>query len=277
MASDVLWGCAGPGTNIATAATASAGHPYEDLKGSGSNQANENPITAQWYLTIKKNVDDATITPPYTHATADGRQGAYYLKLGTNNTADVVVPMLHRGSKIVVNVLASGMEKAKLQNAVVKFNVDYTAGSLNVATGEYKVPTATPAPTATTPITLTDHLGIVAQGATPTEEGSVTVSTTDDAYTCSAVIVPQTLAVTNDSGNGGIISIDLMSDTTSSATKTATYVWKTGSATDPQFVSGKVYTYNITVKASGLSVTATVSDWIDGQGGTPASGNAELQ
>ncbi len=280
MASDVLWGCAGTGANIVASASTSVGSegPYELLKGAGTNQANNNAITANQYLLIKKN---ETVTSPvsYTAKTGDGRVDAYYLTLGTPNTASVVVPMLHRGSKIIVNVLASGMIKDKLKNAVVKFNVDYTVGELNIATGEYKVPSGTAAPSATTPITLTDHLGIDAQGASPSPEGVTTVSTTDDAFTCSAVIVPQTISVTNDSGNGNIITIALMSDCTSSATETATYAFKLGTtagATPPTFVSGKVYTYNITVTASGLSVTTTVADWVDDTSG-PISGNAELQ
>lgn len=279
MASDVLWGCAGTGANIVASASTSVGSegPYELLKGTGSNQANNNIITANKYMTVKKNDADDDGNPDVT---SDGRVDAYYLALGTPNTASVVVPMLHRGSKIIVNVLASGMIKDKLKNAVVKFNVDYTVGELNIATGEYKVPSGTAAPTATTPITLTDHLGIDAQGASPSPEGVTTVSTTDDAFTCSAVIVPQTISVTNDSGNGNIITIALMSDCTSSATETATYAFKLGTtagATPPTFVSGKVYTYNITVTASGLSVTTTVADWVDGQGGTATSGSAELQ
>ena len=41
-----------------------------------------------------------------------------------------------------------------------------------------------------------------------------------------------------------------------------------------EFKSGKVYTYTITVKASGLDIVATVEDWA--VGGTD-TGNAVLQ
>lgn len=278
MASDVLWGCVGTGTYVEQAGyDGTTGYtpegPYHKL----GYTASVNEVSANQYMTIKKN--ETSGSPTYT---ADGQHDAYYFKYdatGPNkaNTATVVVPMLHRGSKIVVNLVPGGMEKSKLKNAVVKFNVDYTAGSLNMSTGEYSVTSGTATPAASTPITLTDHLGIKTQSATADEEGVATVTTANDAYTCSAVIVPQTLAVTNDGGDGSIITIDLKSDQTSSATTTATYAYKTNSTTDPEFESGKVYTYNITVQATGLTVTTSVSAWVDATSGTPYSGSAVLQ
>lgn len=273
MASDVLWGCAGTGTYVEKTgydgSTYTPEGPYHKL----SSTANVNEISANQYMIIKKN--GAPSSPTYT---TDNQYGAYYLKYDNSanlaNTATVVVPMLHRGSKIVVNLLPGGMAKDKLKNAVVKFNVDYIAGSLNMSTGEYAVTSGTAVPGASTPIILTDHLGIEAQGSA-TEEGVTTVTNANDAYTCSAVIVPQTLAVTNDGGNGNIITIELKSDLTSSATTTATYAFKTGSTTDPTFESGKVYTYNITVQATGLTVTTSVTDWVNA--GPSVNDNAVLQ
>lgn len=281
MASDVLWGCAGTGTYVEKSGydgtTYTPEGPYHKLGYSASVYE----ISANQYMIIKKN--ETAGTPPTPTNTTNGKYDAYYFEYDNPaniaNAATVVVPMLHRGSKIVVNLLPGGMAKDKLKNAVVKFNVDYIAGSLNVSTGEYSVTSGTPAPTATTPITLTDHLGIKAQGAA-TEEGVATVTTANDAYTCSAVIVPQTLSITNNGGNGNIITIDLKSDLTSSATTTAQYAYKTGSTTNPSFESGKVYTYNITVQATGLVVTTTVSNWVDGTSSLPGgngNGTAVLQ
>lgn len=277
MKSDVLWGCAGTGTYVeksaydGTTAGQTPEGPYHKL----GKAANFNEVSASKYMEIKKN--ETAGTPPTATHTTDGQYGAYYLKYdnpdNTANTATAVVPMLHRGSKIVINLLPGGMAKDKLKNAVVKFNVDYIAGSLNMSTGKYAVTTGTTA--AVTPITLTSHLGIDAQGTSPNAEGVATVTTSNDAFTCSAVIVPQTITTANNSGNGNIITIDLKSDLTSSATTTATYAYKTGSTTAPTFESGKVYTYNITVLATGLTVTTTVSDWVAGTGG--GSFNAVLQ
>ena len=278
--SDVLWGCAGTGTNVTTAAAI-----YSALGAT----AKTDEISAREYLLFKNNVTKTAseahraYTAKATTGADDGPDHAYYFKAGTQNSADVIVPMLHRGSKIIVNVLTSGMAKSKLQNAVVKFYVDYTVGELNIKTGEFKVPSGTSAPASATAITLTDHLGIVKQDASPTEEGSVTVTNTDDAYTCCAVIVPQTAAVANNGGNGSLITIDLKDATTGSANTTATYSYKLGTttgATAPTFASGKKYIYNITVKASGLSVTTTVADWSDDTSSLPGGngdGNAELQ
>ena len=294
MASDVLWGCAGTGTYVAAAAT--TGGAYEDLRwetttpGTYENSANNNKITAEQYLLVKKN--EASTTPSYTALTASGRSGAYYFTLGsgTANAADVVVPMLHRGSKIVVNLFASGMELAKLQHATVKFYVDYVDGELKISDGSY-VPAST-ATAARTAITLTNRLGIeatVTNATDPvTEEGKKTTTGTPalDYYTCSAVIVPQTNTKANGdvtsptaaNGTENLIEIELYSDNTASATKTATYGYKTKAAATT-FVSGKVYVYNITVKASGLTVTTTVQDWIDDSTALPSSGtgDADLQ
>ena len=134
-----------------------------------------------------------------------------------------------------------------------------------------------------TKITLTDRLGIRAKvasaGDTPTEQGVATISTTDDAYECSAVIVPQQNTTANNSGNSPIIEITLRSDNTSSATDIATYGYKTGASTATTFVSGKKYIYNITVTASGLVVSTQVLDWVDDSTSLPNSGtgDAELQ
>ena len=298
MASDVLWGCAGTGTYVAAAA--GSGGAYDNLKwestpGSGTfdmSSANNNKITAEQYLLVKKN---ETVTTPtaYTALGASGRSGAYYFTLGsgTANAADVVVPMLHRGSKIVVNLFASGMELAKLQHATVKFYVDYVDGELKISDGSY-VP-ASSATATRTAITLTDRLGIAATvtNATDavTDEGKKSTggASSVDYYTCSAVIVPQTNTVANGdvttpaaaNGTANLIEVELYSDNTSSATKTATYGYKTKAAATT-FVSGKVYIYNITVKASGLTVTTTVQDWSEdtwGTSTTPAGGEAELQ
>ena len=273
MKSDVLWGCAGTGTYVEKAGYDGTGQTLEGPYHKLNYIANLNEISAYQYMIIKKNGYPSSPT----HTTS-GKYGAFYLtydnSTNTDNKATVLVPMLHRGSKIVINLLPGGMSKDKLKNAVVKFNVDYINGSLNMSTGEYAVTSGTTTPTVPTAITLTDHLGIEAQGSA-TEEGVTTVTNANDAYTCSAVIVPQTLAVTNNGGNGNIITIDLKSDLTSSATTTATYAFKTLSSTDPVFESGKVYTYNITVKATGLTVTTSVSDWMSA--GTPVADNAVLQ
>ena len=311
MASDALWGCAGTGTYIqAAAATTGTGGPYEKLKGTASqNASNKNEISAQYYKIVK---DNKTISTPisYTQLGSSQQSGAYYFtyNISTGHSADVIVPMLHRGSKIVVNLYASGMELAKLQNAVVKFYVDYTKGELNISNGDYKEKTGE---TATrTAITLTDRLGIEATlpddgtgnapSGTVTEEGKFTNTTltpNKDYYTCSAVIIPHKNWTANgdnaassptNKGTKNIIEIELYSDarehdtSTGSSGKsqlTATYGYKTGEEAFT-YEAGKVYTYDITVKASGLTVTTTVSDWLtDSTFGTSGTqtGNADLQ
>jgi len=59
---------------------------------------------------------------------------------------------------------------------------------------------------------------------------------------------------------------------------TTSYKYKKSGITE--LLPGKVYTYNITVTASGFHVTTTVTDWTEDTWGTatsPATGSATLQ
>lgn len=264
MASDVLWGCAGTGTTVA--ASTSTGGAYKLL-----SKTNESAyeVSANQYKTVITNAGGAS--------TGKLPSSAYYLTTGTPNTADVVVPMLHRGSKIIVRLKATGMAKEKLQNAKVVFNADYKTGELKISDGTFAVPTGA---TATkTPIILTNRLGIASTvasaGDAVTEQGKATITTTDDAYECCAVIVPQQNATSNNSGDDPIIEITLRSDNTGSPTDIATYGYKTGATTATTFVSGKKYIYNITVTASGLVVSTQVLDWVDDSTSLPNSGTGD--
>lgn len=264
MASDVLWGCAGNGAAITTAYTASSGNPYYD-----ANYAAPTGLTSN--STISANTYATALTK------TEGFTNAFYRK--STKAADVVVPMLHRGSKIIVNLKTDGMLYTALKNAEVKINVDYLQGQLNLSTGELeKTGTA-----AVNPVLLTTHLGIDAPGATPTEEGVYQESSTTVGYSCSGVIVPQTLTEVVTNQNKAFIEIGLKESTSTAATNaastpgtlTATYAWKPASA--PTFESGKKYIYTITVKSDGLVVDVSVVDWVDAFGGTPTTGDATLQ
>lgn len=269
MASDVLWGCAGAGNYVDASIT--TGGAYKLLN--KETNANNNSICANTYMTAK--------------SASAGLANGYYSD-GSGN-ADVVVPMLHRGCKIIMNITTSGMDYTKLRNAEVYFKVDHTNGRLKISDGTYAIPSTetTPAASATT-IKLTTHLGIEEPSATPTAEGEYDPGSGVAGYTCSAVIVPQTNTTANNSGNDAIIEIKLKENTSDGAigtgtpavTATATYAWKTGNTTPTTFVSGKKYIYDIVVKATGLSVTTSVQDWVtDNDFGTSGTtgGNADLQ
>ena len=305
MASDVLWGCAGKGQYVQAAAKSEYPKgPYELLKGEGDNKANYNTISADEYMKVKKNLENDGTTPTKT---SSQQLGAYWLTYdntdpaNVDNAADVIVPMLHRGSKIIVKLNTSGMELDKLKNADVMFNVDHTKGTLNISSGAL----ATSDGGSKTDIYLTKRLGIKAnvvytedaenagtwvQGAT-TEEGTEGTGN-DKKYICSAVVLPQdmtaedrnliTIKLYDDCQTKTMPNAETADDTSNFydnakkykkyAKATATYVYKG----NVNLVSGKVYTYVITVKASGLSVTTSVSDWVKDQN-DPQTGNADLQ
>lgn len=249
LASDVLWGCAGTGTSIGTAAAASG--PYDLLKGTGSSKANNNAISATAWQTAKSAFSGSL-------SSTAGQSGAFYVESATK--ADVIVPMLHRGSKIVVQLKTDGsMAYSKLQKAKVSFGIDHKVGDLNIQTGGF---TATDVAAAGY-VVLTSRLGWSGSAA----EGSYEESSTQVGYQCSAIIIPQTPSTAVTAGQ--FIKIELGDGSTWT---NGTYAWTPTSA--PTFDSGKVYTYTITVKASGLDVVATVSDWVSGATDT---GSATLQ
>lgn len=198
-----------------------------------------NEISANKYAAADKT--DGTVT------------GAY---VGTGTGANVIIPMTHRGSKIIVKLTASGMDASKLDHATVKFMVDYTKGSMDLSTGTITTNTdaSNPNYTVSQPITLTPA---ATTGASPT--GGLDATT----HTCAAVILPQVINALetdkttaknpdNTNTNYRLIEITLSDGTTKYA-----YVVNTVQT----FESAKVYTYNITVTASGLNLTTTVTDW----------------
>ena len=243
LKSDVLWGCAGTGDKIVTAADKASegeGHsngPYELLKDGGDNKANNNAITANAWQNAKAAYNSTAL-----------ESGAYYVTSATE--AKVRIPMLHRGSKIIIRVktVATEMAYDKLSGATVQLKVDYLKGKLNLTSGAL----AHDGDASATYVTLTSNL------STAYSEESTQVG-----YQCCAVVIPQTTTAATAASQQFKITL---------SDNSTVYAWTPDSA--PTFDSGKVYTYTITVKPTGLSVDASVSNWVDGSSGT---GNAELQ
>ena len=248
----MLWGCAGTGTTIA--ASVATGGAYALLGKTGNN----NTISAATYLTTKKNDGSTPLT-------SSQLTGAYWFTyddaapVNEENKADVFVPLLHRGSKVVINLITdTSMPYTKLQHAKVSLGVDYVEGELNIQTGAF----TGSGTNAADYIVLTDNLG------DGTNAGPYPATGTQTGYTCCAVIVPH--VATKAKAAGKQIMIDLGDGTTWT---NGTYAWNPSS--DITFESGKVYTYTITVKASELTVVANVADWVSA--GATITGDATLQ
>lgn len=212
-----------------------------------------------------------------TSGNAGDVSGAY---IKTNSGLSVKIPMEHKASKIIVNLIPNGMVLSKLVGATVKFYVDYTQGTFNLSNGAITSTTLS----ALQPITLTTTLGKDANsntintytegngGYSAGSSSALTDFSTDNSYlhgySCSAIILPQKV---NGGANGNTPSsnvnlIEVYIDANTS------YIFKTSST--HTYEAGKVYTYNINVNASGLTVTTTVGDWTPG---AETPGNAELQ
>lgn len=253
LLSDVLWGCVGDGTNW-------SGSAAVDTK-PGNNSSAE--ISATKYLAAK-----------------GGTATAGYITTG----GQVIIPMFHKASKIIIKLTPSGMNLDKLKGATVKFYVQGTnsttpklSTTLLVSSGAIDAVTKETTEVLA-PITFTQHLGQNEAGTADLDntiadadgtQGVIGVANTSmTGYACSGIILPQTI-----SKNQKLIEIILSDNTTYSYTIPA-------GGSDAVFASEKVYTYSITLTASGLSLTSTVEDWAEdtwGTASTPATGNAELE
>ncbi len=198
-------------------------------------------------------------------ATLIGPQGAFIRRNTTDMQPDVALTMHHKTAKIVFRLTAVGMQQEKLQNAVVNINVPYITGQLNIKTGAF----TTEGTAGQHAVTMTSHLGIEAQGATPTVQGSVTDGTPAKTYyCCSALIVPQVVSKAYH-----FTDITLYAKATAQTTDTPTddnwstlnpptanYSWSPSK--EFTFESGKQYIFDITVTPQQLTVsTPYVLPW----------------
>ncbi len=267
--SDILWGCVGNGA---------AGKSIEASPGDGSS-----------YPYGFTGVPGATVNGTNYIAAKGGTTTSGYISSGTT-AGSVIIPMLHKASKIVVQLTASGMALDKLEGAKVTVFTPSLSSTLDIATGALdKVSGASPVE-----VTMTEKLGWKSDETAALTIADVTTAADNDGskgiivddpdpsnlsrkitkYVCSAIIMPQDLAADAD-----LLKI-YMRDGKSPAVYNTTYKYSLPNPLPSgltEFESGKVYTFDITVTASGVSVTTTVQDWVDATSSTPISGNAELQ
>ena len=246
LLSDVLWGCVGYDTKSDHSETAS---------GNNSNAH----INATKYLDAKSAATAGFVSP--------------------KNNPEVIIPMFHKASKIIVKITPTGMDVSKLKGATVNFYVNGTTSSAPIVSTTMKVSDGsidalTPAGTPViAPIKFTDKLGkdesnndIPASDSDATgSKGAIGDGSTITGYACSGIILPQTVT------RGDKLIEIVLSDGT---TKYAYKIPAAPAAAVTTFDSGKVYTYTITITASGLVLTTNVADWTAAAGDT---GSAELQ
>lgn len=209
---------------------------------------------SQYILSAEKYKDDLTTAQ-------DGYDGT---------SGKIFLPLYHVGSKIIINLIPDGMDIAKLRGAKVKIYVENDKGELNITTG--KIDNLSKS-SGTDPIaiTLTDKLGKQDDGTTDittytADKGGYSTDNSNlHGYSCAAVILPQ--KVNSASSTYKLIEIELDANT-----KYA-YTISTEQAFDPL----KVYTYNIKVKASALTVTTTIENWSEAFSGVQGDGDAVLQ
>jgi hypothetical protein len=152
----------------------------------------------------------------------------------SRTTSAVPLSFKHCLTKINLNLIAGdGLTASDLQDAIVTINGTNTSATFNVKTGAV----TTTAAAAATPISL----GTMTTNA----EGNLVAS---------AIIIPQ--AVT---AGTRFISIELMTNGQSSGTLSYTL------PAAVNFDASTAYTYNITAKKSGLSLSSSnITDWTNG-------------
>lgn len=168
------------------------------------------------------------------------------------------ITMDHMLSKVNINIAAGdGMTFSRLEGATIKLNGVKLKGTVNFTTGA--VTPSTDASNTATAVTLTTATASANQKSI-TISGTSTIDGTYDAYTSSAIIIPQDVAAANN-----FIEITL-----ATAYGGSTYKYKTAATTT--FEAKKVHTFNIVLGTAGIDLTTTIADWTDG--GT-TSGTAE--
>ena len=174
------------------------------------------------------------------------------------------VKMYHKLSKVNINIAAGkGMTPSHLAGATIKLNGVKLDGTIKLTDGTVTLrdddPSASPAYTnEKKAVTLTSS---TAQTKTITITGAGDINGTyNDAYTSSAVIIPQEVPAADN-----FIEVKLADIYGGS-----TYKYKTTAATI--FKAKEVTTYNIVLSTAGIQITTTINNWT--AGGT-TSGTAE--
>ena len=241
---DFLWGCVGAGT-------------------SSTAQTNITDVYTAASATATVN---ASITAENAQAAKNSAKAGYYSNTTASPavyTQNVVVPMIHLGSKIIIKVKTDeSMSIDKIKGATVTFLVPDKDATLNLSTGDLTPGTANNATVtmgvlgysaASTPITAgnaTGSNGVLWDSTNDTNSDGNMDDDEVQAYLCSGVILPQTAAASTK-----LIGITLSDGLTQ-------YAYAPTAAIT--FVGSKKYTFDITVKASGINVTTTVADWTAG-------------
>lgn len=144
----------------------------------------------------------------------------------------------HKLSKIVFNFTAGvGMDESELAGMKVQLTNQQTLATFDVTQpdGEVVVGTNTPA--------------------------TLTLNTTDDGMSSEGIVLPSA-------------NFDSMTLHLELADGGSFFNWDLNNSKADKFEAGKKYVYDITVNRSGLDVTATIEDWVPGNGENGEQGEA---
>lgn len=144
----------------------------------------------------------------------------------------------HKLSKIVFNFTAGvGMDENELAGMTVQLTNQQPKATFDVTQpdGEVVVGTNTPA--------------------------TLTLNTTDDGMSSEGIVLP------SENFDGMTLHLALVDGG-------SFFNWDLNNSSANKFEAGKKYVYDITVNRTGLSVTATITDWAPGNGENGEQGNA---
>lgn len=149
-------------------------------------------------------------------------------KAATDKNTTKEVPLKHKMAKIIVNLTEGNGMSGRLAGATVKVLNTITAAKINLTTG-----------------------AVTTNGSTKNDItiGS-SLSVSNGKATCNGVIVPQTVAK-----GTAFITITLPSY------GNTVYTYKLPAAADMAFASENSYTYDVTVNATDITLTTTISNW----------------
>ena len=193
---------------------------------------------------------------------------AYYPHTTDLENGIYTVDVENQSDQSTIDLMAAGKQRADRVNAKVNFNFKHKLSKIvfNFADGDgmdeselagMKVQLTNQQTLATFDVTQPDGEVVVGTNTPAT----LTLNTTDDGMSSEGIVLP------SENFDGMTLHLALVDGG-------SFFNWDLNNSSANKFEAGKKYVYDITVNRTGLSVTATITDWAPGNGENGEQGNA---